>query len=315
MNPSALLRPILALILASAPAFAQPWDPVKNATGWARADKDGSVAFYDPSARKVVSWTKDAGVVGEVGVSGLPQALWYWSVAQGAADDEDVSDQAQQPEKWVLDAAFNAWVVTGRYLQCIGKDGKIANAKLPCEVGDLAWDAQGIYLSYQCRDAFVEKRSYAGAVLWSYHGGAGKTAPSATVQHRIAVADDQTLILSHPDTFQVDRIDGATGRPKGRESFTWQGKPTPVRHLGAQALGPMAWWLDSNIAVQAVAASSVPELGMVGLLLAREDFSTAKLAFLPTGLSEQHSFIGIIDSDAAFLAPTGGLVFVPIHPN
>ena len=316
MNTPIVFRAILALTLSSAQVFAQTWDPVKNASGWARVDKDGSVAFYDPGRRKVVSWMRDGGVLGEVNVSGLPQALWYWEIAQGNTGDDDVSGRPQQPEKWALDASFNAWVVTGHYLQFVGKDGKIANVKLPYEVGDLAWDAQGIYLSYQCAEPFIEKRAYdGGSVIWSYPGVTGKERPSPTVQNRIDVTEDKTVILSHPDNFQVDLIDGATGKIKGHATFMSKGKPAPGRTLGTQALGPMAWWLNKNTAFQAVPASQVPTLGMVGLLLAKEDFATSTMEFIPTGLSEKHFFIGIIDTDAAFIAPTGGLVFFPIHPN
>ncbi len=314
MNMQCVFRAILALTLSYAQVFAQSWDPVKKASGWARVDKDGSIAFYDPGRRKIVSWMKGGEVIGEVNVSGLPQALWYWEIAQGKTDDEDVSGQAQLPEKWVLDASLNAWVVTGRYLQFVGKDGKISNMKLPFEVGDLAWDAQGIYLSYQCQEPFVEKRGYDGGnVIWSYRSGAGKDRSSPTVKNRIAVTEDKTLILSLTDGFQVDLIDATTGRVKGHLAFTRQGKPAPGRTLGAQAPGPMVWWMGKNMAIQAVPASQVPAMSMVGLLLAQENFTTSTLEFIPTGLTEQHSFIGIIDSDAVFIPPTGGLVFFPIR--
>jgi hypothetical protein len=51
---------------------------------------------------------------------------------------------------------------------------------------------------------------------------------------------------------------------------------------------------------------------MNGLLLAMENLSTSTVEFVPTGLSEQHAFIGMLDSDAAFIAPGGGLVFVQL---
>lgn len=315
MDPSFICPALLALTLCTVQVSAQTWDPVKRATGWAQVDKDGSIAFYDPDQTKIVSWTREAGVGGEVNLSGLPQALWYWEIAHGVNDD-DVSGQAPQPEKWALDASFNAWVVTGRYLQCVGKDGKVANIKLPCEVGDLTWDAQGLYLSYRCAEPFIEKRRFeGGGVVWTYHGGTQNLRPVATVRHRIAVTGDKTLILSQPDSLGVELIDGVSGRRKGHVDFTAKARPAPARILGAQAAGTMAWWLDKNIVIQALPASQVPSLAMVGLLLAQEDLTTATVALVPTGLSEKHAFIGIVDSDAAFIAPSGGLVFVPIHSN
>jgi len=61
-----------------------------------------------------------------------------------------------------------------------------------------------------------------------------------------------------------------------------------------------------------VPASTVPSLKQLGLLLARMDFSTSTLDFLPTGLTEEFTLVGILDSRAVFIAPNGGLVYIPV---
>ena len=74
----------------------------------------------------------------------------------------------------------------------------------------------------------------------------------------------------------------------------------------------MAWWLNANTAVSAVPASQLPAFKQSGLLLAIENLANASVDFFATGLSEQHAFIGILEADAVFIAPAGGLVFVPL---
>ena len=74
----------------------------------------------------------------------------------------------------------------------------------------------------------------------------------------------------------------------------------------------MAWWLNKNTAVCAVPATQLPALKLTGLLLAIENLTDTTVTFFPTGLSEQHTFIGLLESDAVFIAPSGGLVFVPV---
>lgn len=311
-----VLRAIQVLTLTAVQLSAQSFDPVKQATGWTRADVDGSLAFYDPGRRKVVSWMKGGGELGEVNVSSLPQALWYWEMAQGNMDDDSLLGQNKAPEKWALDASFNAWVITGRYLQFVGKDGKISNVKLPQEVGDLAWDTQGIYLCYRSTEPFIEKRSFDGGnVIWSYRAGSGAERPAPAVQSRIAVTENKLLLLSNPDSFDVDLIDSTTGQKKGKVAFTHKGAAAPNRAPGTRNVGPMAWWLNKNTLLQAAPASQVPALGMVGLLLAKQNLTSGTMTFIPTGLSEQHFFVGVVDSEAVFIAPTGGLVFIPIQPS
>ena len=316
MNSPVRFLSFLCLILVVCTGLSgQAWDPLRAARGWARVDRDGSIAFYDPERRKIMSWLRTAGVLGEINVSGLPQALWYWRMAEGSVDDdEDISGRPQPPDMWALDASLNAWVVTGQWLQHVSKDGKVVNLRLPGEVGDLDWDAQGLYLSYRCAEPFIEKRSITdGRVLWSF--GPGRCKPSSTVRNQIAVTEDKTLILGYADGFQLDMIDGTSGKAKGRIAFACRGRSLPARIPGKAPAGALAWWLNRGIVLQAVPAAQVPSLGLSGLLLVREDLATATLDFTPTGLSIHHTLVGMVDSEAVFVAPDGGLVFIPISPN
>jgi len=281
------------LALAGAQLQAQAWDPARKATGWARVDIDGSIAFHDPASRKIYSWLKDGGgVFSEVDVSKLPQA----------------------PEKWVMDASLNAWVVTGGNLRFVNKaNGTFFSTELPHEVGDLAWDAVGMYFSYKNETSLIEKKSFqTGEVIWATELDPDKEHGSKGGADQILVTPDKTLVVSHPGRFQVDLVDGGDGRIKGQVTFSYRGKPAPACLPGRGAMG---WWLDQGLAIRAIPASSLPSLGMVGLLLAKEDLAAATVDFVPTGLSEEHSFIGMVESEAVFIAPGGGLVYLPIHPK
>ena len=282
----------LALLITSSVAFAQSWDPVKKATGWARVDKDGSIAFYDPASKKIFSWMKDGGIVGELDVSKLDGV----------------------PEKWIFDFSSNAWVVSGRNLSYVEKSGKVYTAKLPYEVGDLTWDAHGFYLSYKTQESYVEMRSYdTGSVVWYVKGRAMKDEPTTVALHRIVVNEEKVVFVGSRNSLQMNAIDATNGRLKDQTAFTFNGAVAPSLTLGAQERGAAAWWLNKKTVVYAVPASQIPSLGLAGLLLARENLSTSTLDFFPTGLSEQHTFIGVVESEAVFIAPTGGLVFVPMR--
>ena len=285
---------VLLLLLSTAQVSAQSYDPMTKASGWARVDKDGSIAFYDPASRQIASWMKDGGILSEV----------------------DASKLDQPPEKWVLDFSSNAWVVTGRNLTYVDKKGKNFTVKLPYDVGDLAWDAHGFYISYRTPEPYIEMRGYdSGSVVWYIRNRAMKDETSPVVLHRIAVNEDKTLFVASQNSLQLDQIDCTNGRLKGGTAFAFNGGLAPSLALGSQDRGPLAWWLNQNTAVAAVPASQVPALKQKGLLLALENLTDAKVTFYPTGLSEQHAFLGMLEAEAVFTAPGGGLVFVPVKTN
>lgn len=286
------LGPAAALTLTVASALsAQGWDPIKQATGWAKVDKDGSIAFYDPASRKIYSWMKDGGIIGEL----------------------DVSKLQRPPEKWVVDFSSNAWVVSGRTLSYVKKDGEVYTIPLPCEVADLAWDAQGFYLSYRTPEPFIEMRQWNGeSLVWYIRNRAMKIEPAPTAQHRIAVSEDKTLFIASGGSLQMQAVDCANGRIKGSTSFSVHGGLAPSLNLGTQDRGSVTWWLSKNTSISAVPASQLSSLDPGSLYLAVEDLNTSTIDFVPTGLSEKHAFIGMLDSEAVFIAPGGGLAFVPV---
>ena len=52
---------------------------------------------------------------------------------------------------------------------------------------------------------------------------------------------------------------------------------------------------------------------MNGMLLARFDLIRKTVEFLPTTLTEDHAFVGIIEDAATFISPKGGLAFSAIR--
>jgi hypothetical protein len=285
------LRAVLPAALIATQLFSQSFDPVKQAAGWARVDKDGSIAFYDKATKKIYSWMRDGGIVSTVDVSGLEQP----------------------PEKWVLDFSSNAWVVSGKNLIYVDKSGKNFTMKLPYEVGDLAWDTRGFFLSYKTPEPFIEMRGYdSGNVTWYIRNRAMKGENAPVTLHRILINEDRTLFLGSRGDLQMQQVDTTNGRIKGGTALVFNGGLPPSLALGNQERGPIAWVLGRNMAIHAVPASQVPSFQQSGMLLAVENLSNTTVQFLSTGLSEQHSFIGMIDSDAVFIAPGGGLVFVPL---
>jgi len=149
-------------------------------------------------------------------------------------------------------------------------------------------------------------------VGWSIRNPAMKDETTPTVMYRLAVNEDKTLFLGSKNNLMLDLINVVNGKIKGQIAFSFQGKPAPDLTMGAQERGPLAWWLNKDLAITAVPATQMPSLKRIGLLLAIENLVSTKVEFFPTGLNEQHTFIGVMESDAVFIVPGGGLVFVPV---
>ncbi len=102
MMPSSGRAALLALALPALTASAQSWDVVKAARGWARFDATGTATFYDPASKQLITWMKDAGVLGTV----------------------DLSKAEMIPDRWVVDDE-HIWIMAGTTLKQLGKDGKV----------------------------------------------------------------------------------------------------------------------------------------------------------------------------------------------
>jgi len=291
LNPASALTAAFVL-LAAVPAFGQDWDPMKSATGWASFDRDGSCVFHDPAARALRVWSSDAGTTEMLPVSRL-----------------DAS-----PEKWVLDPAGNAWIVTSTTLQRLEKTGKVGTShSLPAEVADLAWDARSFVLCYRTKEPYLERRDLkGGAVMWTYGIKPSKGGLAAQVRHRVAIREDGKVLLTSGESLRLDLLDIEKGTRTGTEDFTLKGKPLPLLALADGDRGGLAWWMNRNVALMAVPAYQLPPGEGKGLMLARLDLTTHDLLFLPTGADEKAILVGILDNSAVLRGPAGGLTFVPI---
>jgi len=49
------------------------------------------------------------------------------------------------------------------------------------------------------------------------------------------------------------------------------------------------------------------------MVLARFDLAKGSLDWIPTPLAEGHELVGLLDHEAVFLNPEGGLSYAPIH--
>ncbi len=269
---------------------------MKTGTGWARADKDGSCTFYNPATHSLDTWMKDFGVTGSL----------------------DLSKLEVTPEMWVLDPFGNAWVVSGTTLYHVDKNGKPgATVRLPGEVADLAWGTMGMFLLYRGPEIYLEKRDYTRAgLIWSSgkkpKGPNGEAAPAAMALARLVVSEDGNVLVANGSSLSLSSFDGNKGAFMGEVKFTQNGAAAPSLSLGGKARGALGWWLGKAVVMAAVPASQVPGEKKAGLLLARLDLAGGSVEFLPTGATEDHKLIGVLETEAVLMKPGGGLVLVPI---
>lgn len=283
----------LVLVLLPTPAAAQDWDPVKSATGWASFDRDGSCVFLDPAQRKLVNWSREAGVGGEVSLAKMNAPA----------------------EKWLLDPSGNAWVVSGATLQLVmTQTGKVGTSyTLPADVADLAWDVRSFVLCFRTREPYLERRDLkTGAVLWTYGTKPAKGTSFPQVLHHVAISEDGKVFLNSGTDFQLLVLDSRSGALTAALPFTLNGQQAPSLALGTGDRGSMAWWLNKNTALLAVPASQLPGTELKGLVLARLDLAKRELVLIPTSADEKAALVGILEDSAVLRLPTGGLGFIPL---
>lgn len=292
MRIAPLLPALIAAALIFLPASAQEFDPVKSASGWTRTDADGSFTFFDPAGKRLFTWLKDGSNLGEV----------------------DLAKLEGPPEFWVIDSYGNAWVVVGTNLLKVDPKGKVnSRVKLPAPAADLAWDPRGLVISYRASEPYIEKREYKnGNVVWSWGSRPAGTSSSA-ILFRITVTNNNEVIVARGASMAVDALDLQSGKYLRQLSMAYKGMASPDLELGGFDRGPLVWWTGKSVVLAAIPGTQASHTRMNGLLLARIDLTGQVLEFLPTGLTVDHSFVGIVDSEAAFIKPKGGLVFVPIR--
>ncbi|HJW10071.1 MAG TPA: hypothetical protein VJ483_10575 [Holophagaceae bacterium] len=293
-----LVPAVMALACASG-LRAQDFDPVTKAQGWAHQDRDASFIFLDGSSRRLITWDRSFGIMGSVSIAAL----------------------GEQPQMWLPDKYGNIWAIAGTNLTLVGKDGKIMRReKLPGEVGDLAWDGlNGFVLSYRTAQPYLEMRDYKTAeVLWSYGTKPGKNAIPTRTLHRVLMrvlsGQNSTVLLAEGGNLGFTAFDGAKGKPEGQMLFDFNGAVPPALDLGKGDPGPACMWYGKNVAFISTEADQLPaSLGLgTGQVLARMDLGASFLQLIPTKLGADYRFIGVADKEAVFMAPQGGLVFVPV---
>lgn len=298
MKTSTFRVALLSACLGLCPALvAQSWDAATQATGWARQDKDDSFTFYDEPSSSLHVWSRDGGLQRSTLLGKLPVA----------------------PEKWVIDPHNKPWVISGRTLVQLGSDGKVVKTtKLPAEVSDVGWDVKGILLSYRAPEPYLEKRDFNGSVIWSFGGKPPSDAGPAPLNQRPVLVDDAgNVLMASGASLNVVVLNGATGRKVTETTFRLpDGSPAPPLEGTGVARGPMVLWPGKEVVFAVVKAAQVPaqlRASIQGLALARLDLTQMRAEFLPTGLNESHFLIGVLDSNAVFVSPKGGLVLVKVQ--
>jgi len=275
---------------------AQTWDAATQARSWAKQDKDDTFTFYDPISRMFHSWTRDGGLLGSIPAGRL----------------EGV------PERWVMDPRSNAWVAIGTTLTLVDRSGRsVETVRLPAEVGDVCWDAKGFVLSFRSTEPYLEKRDFKGALLWSFGAKPSRGDGPASLNRRSIVMDDAgNVLMADSNALNLAIIDGKTGKKQSETNLLLAGgQPAPALEGFAADRGPLAIWPGKGVIFAAVKAVQIPaplRESIQGLGLARLDYAQSRLEFLPTGLDESHILIGVLDSDAVFVNPRGGLMLVKI---
>jgi prepilin-type processing-associated H-X9-DG protein len=275
---------------------AQSWDAATQARSWAKQDRDDSFTFFDPATRMLHTWLRDGGVLG--------------STPAGKSDEP--------PERWVMDPRNNAWVAHGTTITQIDKTGHvILNLRVPAEVGDICWDAKGFVLSFKALEPYLERRDFKGALLWSFGTKPAKSDGPAPQNRRPVVMDDAgNVLMADGHALNLTILEGSSGRRLGQTNLLLGlGQPAPALEGYVVERGPLAVWPGRGVVFAAVQATQVPaplRAALQGLALARLDLAQSRLEFLPTGLDESHILIGVLDSDAVFVNPRGGLMLVKV---
>lgn len=350
----------LGLALATPLRAQRPaaWDAARQATGWAYQEVDGSLVFFDPSARALRTWMKGSGLLSTLPLA-MPEARKVAPLAPKVeepqaprASDYDAAGallygiprhqrpQAvpakparpavapaeaceARPERWVIDSYARTWMVCDGRLVIFNKDGQLEQAlALPAPVEDLAVGREGILVLYRTPRPCLEKRDLrSGAVLWTYGDRAqlkeAADQPLLVPLNRMAVGSDGAVYLAEGPSLALTVLDPSKGPKDAGQTFFTCREALPGRaQLGRAGRGPLVAWPGREVLFGAFAPTQVKGCGAPegrGLVLARFDLAAGSLEWLPTTLGEGHQLLGLLDHEAVFLAPGGGLAYAPIH--
>ena len=289
-----LILSLLAMAALVLPA--QGWDGATQAQGWARQDKDDSFTFYDPGAKVLHTWMRDGGEINSIPMDRLDHP----------------------PARWIIGPRSNAWVVSGPLLTQVGPDGRIGKTyKLPAEVGSVCWDTKGFILSYMTQEPYLEKRRYSdGDLVWTFGAKpSNKEAFALRNLHPLLMDDLDHILMGNGTDLNLSIIGADSGKKEGETTLRLGQDPLPPFANGAVDRGPLCLWSGKNVAFAALRAEDlVPAVRGTyqGQVLARIDLTSSTVEFLPTGLSQDNLLVGVLNGNAVFVNPKGGLLLVAV---
>ena len=227
------------------------------------------------------------------------------------------------PERWVMDSYNRIWMVCEGRLAILDKDGKPESIlPLPAAVEDVAVGSDGILLLYRTMKPYLEKRDLkTGAVLWSFgdrnQAKEAAARPLLVPLNHMALGVDGTVYIAEGASMAFTVLDPVKGpKEPGQTFFTCQDALPARAVLGRVGRGPLLSWPGKEVIFGVFTPSQVKSCGAPesqGLLLARFDLAKGTLDWLTTPLAEGHRLVGLLDTEAVFLAPGGGLAYAPIR--
>jgi hypothetical protein len=227
------------------------------------------------------------------------------------------------PERWVLDSYNRVWMVCEGHLAVLGKEGAPVNIlAIPAPVEDMAVVRDGILLLYRTQKPYLEKRDLkTGAILWAF--GDKNQAKEAAAEplrvplNRMALGADDTIYIAEGASLAFTVLDPGKGpKDPGQLFFTSRDGASNRAVLGPVGRGPMLSWPGKDVIFGVFTPKQVRSCGAPdskGLLLARFDLARGAMEWLPTSLDQGHRLVGLLDAEAVFVAPDGGLAYAPIH--
>jgi hypothetical protein len=227
------------------------------------------------------------------------------------------------PERWVLDSYNRVWMISGGQLAILGKEGAPVNIlSIPAAVEDMAVVRDGILLLYRTLKPYMEKRDLrTGAILWTY-GDKNQVKDAAAEPlrvpiNRMALGLDDAIYIAEGASMAFTVLDPRKGpKDAGQVFFTSPEAVSNRAVLGPVGRGPMLSWAGRDVIFSAFAPKQVRSCGAPaseGLILARFDLARGALEWVPTALDPGHRLVGLLDAEAVFVAPEGGLAYAPIH--
>jgi hypothetical protein len=128
--------------------------------------------------------------------------------------------------------------------------------------------------------------------------------------------DSGKILMADGHSLNLSILDGESGRKLSETTFRLPGgQPAPLLEGPVLERDALAIWPGKGVVFAVVKASQIPAAlreTFQGLVLARLDLAQSRLEFIPTGLDEGHLLVGVLDADAVFVSPRGGLMLVKV---